>query len=533
MLKREKYNIKSIKDLIDIISEEFNGILRANLYEIGLDEIDLIRLRNKKRELRGALKCCGIGDKGSKNYIKSAIKDILLEKDYINKDNINDIIHFETSKRLSVMDMFDILLYKYIREFEDSGLSVLIEKYNLYKPKELDDGFIYKITKEDIESIYYNESYSLTFNDKLDILVQRIYSSYRGLGIIDDIRDQIIDGVSGGVSGGEKLDSVWIFYKGKSIHLSFLNFSNEVELERICMNIYRYGHPGQLSRTKGYIVNEMKDNSRVVVVRPPFSESFAFFVRKFDSVKIKTVNELFTCKGSDKIHSLLKWIVKGCQVVGLTGSQGSGKTTLLMSLISYIHPSYAIRVQELAFELNLRKIYKDRNILTFRETDHISGQEGLDLQKKTDGVVNILGEVATAPVSAWLVQMSMVASLFTMFTHHAKTTDDLIKHMRNSLLSCGLFKDELIACEQVVEAIRFDVHMNKDIEGNRYIERITEIVPYLNEHTNLISYKKNELIEYVDDEYRLIGKITKQTAENIIANLTKKQVKEFYEELYT
>ena len=27
------------------------------------------------------------------------------------------------------------------------------------------------------------------------------------------------------------------------------------------------------------IVNEMKDNSRVVVVRPPFAENFAFFVR--------------------------------------------------------------------------------------------------------------------------------------------------------------------------------------------------------------------------------------------------------------
>jgi pilus assembly protein CpaF len=58
----------------------------------------------------------------------------------------------------------------------------------------------------------------------------------------------------------------------------------------------------------------------------------------------------------------------------------------------------------------LRKIYKDRNILSFRETETISGQDGLDIQKKTDGTVNILGEVATDPVAAWMIQMAQVAS---------------------------------------------------------------------------------------------------------------------------
>jgi len=101
----------------------------------------------------------------------------------------------------------------------------------------------------------------------------------------------------------------------------------------------------------------------------------------------------------------------------------------------------------------------------------------LDLQKKTDGTVNILGEVASAPVSSWLVQMSMVGSLFTMFTHHAKTTKALIKYMRNCLLSHGAFTNERIAEEQVVDAINFDIHMEKDITGHEYIERITEIVP--------------------------------------------------------
>ena len=45
----------TIEKLIETINEEINGILRANLYEIGLNDEELKRLRIRKRELRSAL----------------------------------------------------------------------------------------------------------------------------------------------------------------------------------------------------------------------------------------------------------------------------------------------------------------------------------------------------------------------------------------------------------------------------------------------------------------------------------------------
>ena len=75
-------------------------------------------------------------------------------------------------------------------------------------------------------------------------------------------------------------ESIWLFY-GKSIKLDFIGFESESELKRVCQIIYRYNRGGQLSEATGYRVNEMKDGSRILVVRPPFSESWAFFVRKF------------------------------------------------------------------------------------------------------------------------------------------------------------------------------------------------------------------------------------------------------------
>ena len=65
---------------------------------------------------------------------------------------------------------------------------------------------------------------------------------------------------------------------------------------------------------------------------------------------------------------------------------------MLMAMIEHIYATLTLRIQEMAFELNLRKLYPGRNILSFRETETISGQMGLDIQKKTDGSVNILGK---------------------------------------------------------------------------------------------------------------------------------------------
>lgn len=171
------------------------------------------------------------------------------------------------------------------------------------------------------------------------------------------------------------------FYKGKTIHLSFLSFGSERELKRVCQNIYKYNYPGQLSEANGYKVNEMKDGSRVVVVRPPFSESWAFFVRKFD-IQSASLEQLIKGQNADFPIQLLSYLMKGSRITAITGAQGSGKTTLLMAMVKHIYASYTLRVQEMAFELHLRSIYSRRNILSFRETDHISGQQGLDLQKK-------------------------------------------------------------------------------------------------------------------------------------------------------
>ncbi|MFR8104350.1 MAG: ATPase, T2SS/T4P/T4SS family [Clostridia bacterium] len=557
------------------VKKRLDEITKVNLYDIGLSEEELKRRKNKKYELKKALKGCTYGDVNDKKYVKELIYDLLNKEYGVDETNISKAIPFDVPSLLTAQDKFDILIYVYKKEFAYEALTQLIKKYNLADLKYVSGETkpCYVITAEEIEQIYARENIVLSFSDKLNVVVQRIYQHYKGYSSIDEIRDMNIDGVSGGVSGlpesflsqvaqtdGDYLeqvverrvpracDSIWIFFQGKSIRLAFLSFGTEAELKRVCQNIYKYNNPGQLSDTNGYKINEMKDGSRVVVVRPSFSETWAFFVRKFD-VKRATLEQLITLPGADKAIDLLKFLVKGARIVSLTGEQGSGKTTMLMGMIENIYDTMNIRVQETAFELHLRKIYPTRNILTFRETDTISGQEGLDVQKKTDGSVNIIGEVATDPVAAWMIQAAQVASKFTLFTHHAKTFPDLVSALRNSLLKTGMFNDEKIAEEQVVKVLNFDIHLVKDFRGRRYIERVTECVPvkdandytydhqkektlegkldkfldnatkYFTKVTNREMYKYVNVLEFVDDEYVLTNKISDQNIKEMLRNM--------------
>ena len=574
----------TLDTMIEYVKRRLDEITKINLYDIGLSEEELIRRKNKKYELKKALKGCTYGDVNDKKYVKELIYDLLSKEYGVSEINISKSIPFDIPSMLTPQDKFDILLYIYQKEYGYEALTEIIKKYNLAALKYIQGETkpCYVITEEEIENIYEKENIALGFSDKLNVVVQRIYQKYKGYSSIDEVRDMNIDGVSGGVSGlpesflsqvaqtdsdyinqvqehkvQRACDSIWIFFQGKSIRLAFLSFGTEAELKRVCQNIYKYNNPGQLSDTNGYKINEMKDGSRVVVVRPSMSETWAFFVRKFDVKRATLEQWTGDTAGKEEAIELLKYLVKGARITSITGEQGCGKTTLLMGMIENIYETMNLRITETAFELHLRKVYPTRNILSMRETDTIAGQECLDVQKKTDGSVNIIGEVATDPVASWMIQSAQVASKFTLFTHHAKTFPDLVTALRNSMLRAGVFKNEQTAEEQVVQVLNFDIHLSKDFRGKRFIERVTECTPVVskNEYTydhrgektlegkfdkffdnatqffskttdkQLYSYRN--VLEYIDGEYVITNKISDQNIKEMRINMTDSDAEEF------
>lgn len=463
--------------------------LYADLRTFGVSEEEYQRLRNRRTAIKKAISGCTGGNVQDKQFVLQFIFDELMHAFRWDDETYQRFLPTSMRERLTDQIQFDILLYNFKKKHGMQALSVMLDKMTLTSNK---------LTADDVRRLYTRERPHMTPSDQLMLITQTLYRQMLGFGAVDELRDMAIDGVSGGVSGmpsfyGDRssdeeglrrgaydYDSIWIFFRGKSIHMQCLSFGSAEELKRVCQNIYKFNYPGQLSERNGYKVNQMADGSRVVVVRPPFSESWAFFVRKFDTRHV-SLEQLLRDEEATFLIQLLTYLIKGARVTAVTGAQGSGKTTLLMALVEQIDEAYNIRVQEMAFELRLRSLYPERNILSFRETEEISGQQGLDVQKKTDGTVNIIGEVASDAVAAWMIQAAQVASLFTLFTHHAKTFSDLIFSLRNSLLKTGVFSQEKMAEQQVVSVLHFNVHLRRDIDGRRYIERVTECVPLTGE----------------------------------------------------
>lgn len=495
----EYFEIENIKDFV---ADAINNFLSVNLLDLGLSEEEYKRREANVSELQSALKNANTGSIQDKIYVKQFINDLLLLEYGLDEENINKILPFEDSSKLTAQDKFEILLYVYKKKHGFNGLTELIKRNKLARLKSIiEDGTVptYIIVEDEINQIYMKEAHNrLDFTDKLNVIVQRIYQEYKGHGVIDEIRDMNINGVSAGVSGvpdsmmsiddevelmrsmgtskATGSSSVWIFFEGNPINLSFLRFKDELDLKRTCLNIYKNDSPGQLTESNGFIVNDMKDGSRVVVVRPPFAESWAFWVRKFDfpNMDLNILISDESAENAELPRDLIKFLMKSGRITAFTGAQGAGKTSLLLAAIKYIYGFYTLRIQELVFELQIRRLYPDRNSIAFRETDTITGQQSLDLQKKTDGTVSILGEVASDEVASWAVKMGTVASKFMVFTAHPTTFENLIFYLRNALVNMKYFTDQKTAEEQVAKVIEMDVHLEKSNTGVRYIERITE-----------------------------------------------------------
>lgn len=492
--KQEVEYFGSFDKVLEAVKNEMVGILKDD-FDLGLSDDEFDRLYKRKARINEALKNCVYGVDSAKAIVLDLIRTFISEK--IPMDQVDRVLGMDEDSEPSTQVKFEILMYKYKRVYGKDALIKWVDKYNLNREREATDAInktekSYYITTDDLNDSYNREDIKLTEDEKIDVLATLVFQAYKGFGIIDTVREMNIDGLNMGTSGSimndgtiggriEAYDSnkaVWIYDRGKYIHLRFLSFGTEEELRRIIQLLVRWGNPEPLTAKHGYLVNTMYDKSRVLALRPPASEHWAAFIRKFTLSDVSPealIIKSYTNRG-DLAIGLIEMLMRGQITCGVTGRQGSGKTTLMSSMIRYIDPRYTIRVLEMAPELYLREIYPSRNILSVQETANVSAAELQDALKKSDAAVSIVGEVATDSIASRMIQMGQVASLFTIFSHHANTTKDLVLSLRNSLVNAGGFSDMSTAEKQVTDIVRVDIHLDYTPDGRRYIERITEIV---------------------------------------------------------
>ena len=514
---------ETLDDVLNAVRQEMVDIIREDT-NLTLTTAEANRLYSRKKRIDEALKKCVFGIDSAKSIVIDLIVDFIEREVPI--ESVKSILglNVEDGGEPSNAVMFEILMLRYSRRYGKKALEQWIEKNDFARERRAQntDDFhqlSYYISIDDLQRSYQEENIHLTDHEMNEVLAIIVYQCYKGFGCIDTIRAMDINGLSLGVSGSilensgqndtakraRATQSCWLYYQGKEIHLQFVDFGTEDELRRIIQLICRWNSPGALTAKRGGLVNTMYDKTRVLALRPPASEYWAVFLRKFtlSNLTPETLIAKPYVKRPDLAINLIKFLMKGEVTCAVTGRQGSGKTTMMTAIIRYIDPRYTIRVLEMAPELYLRELYPDRNILSLQETTTVTPEMEQDWLKKSNGVVSLVGEVATDNVAMNMIQMGMTASKFTIFSHHGNTPKDLVLTLRNSLVNAGGFSNMETAEKQVTDVVRVDIHLETTPDGKRYIQRISEIVQ-LNSSTQYPELDKNNL-EYskavVDREY--------------------------------
>ena len=477
-----------------MIKDYMVEMLSADITEDVTDE-EFDKLYRRVAKIRAANKNATFGMDAAKSLIKDiiagAIDDTLLDSE------IDNILGMRPGQIPSTHCMFEAIMQNYKLRYGKSALAQWINNYKLAEPHLSKGHNRYYISIEDVYQSYLAENIHFSRKEKVKLLATLVYQLYRGFGIIDTVREMNIDGLNIGTSGSilsnlegntlqkdalkpeeEAVRGCWLYFKGRYIHLRFMNFGSADEIQRIVNLLVRYNSSGTLTAKRGYMVNTMYDKSRLLAFRPPVAEYYAAFIRKFTLSSI-TLDSLI-CKDNvengELARDLIKFFMQGLVTSLITGRQGSGKTTLMSAAIEYVDPVYNIRILEMAPELYLRELYKDRNILSAQETMYVKASEIQNAFKKSDSAMSVCGEIASSDLACRWLEFARVASIMNLATHHANKTRDLVIALANNLV------DEMhttieAAIQQVVELLRIDVHLDYTKEGFRYIDRISEVVP--------------------------------------------------------
>ena len=438
---------------------------------------------------------------------------------------------------MSAQDKFEHMYECYSEKYGNRSFAVMARDFGWAEGTgQVQKDTPYCITEKEVEKAYDDMRPGGSFTERLEVLAQRIYQRLYGHDCADIlIMDESVDGVSAGVGGRSRVEydymkelnderrekpqsmnyeTVYCVLHGKLIRMGFLSFEKEENLKRVVKNIYRYNIRTNLSRKNPVIHGTLKNGSRIVAARPPVSDGWVFYLRKFKSSDARRIDTLITHKNGDTVIELLKLITGGELNFCISGPMGGGKTTLLKSLVGFMNPKYTIRVAESSFELNLNNVYPERNIHMMQERGDFTIYDIITGTKKMDTDILIVGEVNEPKIAGAYVQVAQSGSRMAVTTLHHETTDKLIEYLRNALVSELGINDVRIAEKQVVDILNFDIHMVHDVDGNFYIERITEIIPETTDNM----YRLSDIVRFDKDNmaYRFCTGISEYTREKII-----------------
>lgn len=338
-------------------------------------------------------------------------------------------------------------------------------------------------------------------------IVQQIYSSIRGFGLLDSIiNDDTITEVM--INGPE---NVFIEQNGRLFKLD-KQFESQRRLEDIIQRIV--GLAGrEVNQANPICDTRLPDGSRVNVVLPPIALCGpTVTIRKFSKTPM-TIEKLIEYGSiTQEIADKLQLLVKAKYNIFISGGTGSGKTTFLNALSNYIPKDERVITIEDSAELQIEGIENLVSLETRNANTSGAGQITIrdliksSLRMRPERI--IVGEVRGGEALDMLQAMN-TGHDGSLSTGHANSTQDMLSRLETMVLQGAAgFPLEAIR-QQIASAVDIIIHLSRLRDKSRKTMEICEVVGYEsgkgNETGRIIL---NPLYVFVEDENSTLEKVS-------------------------
>lgn len=359
--------------------------------------------------------------------------------------------------------------------------------------EELDEWIV-----REVERMFSDEP--MTVGEKAD-LVDQVYSSIRGFGLLDSIlKDDDITEVM--INGAEDI------FIEKSGRLQKLNdqFESEEKLVDIIRKIV--GLAGrEVSEANPIVDTRLPDGSRVNVVLPPISlKGPIVTIRKF-SKEPMTVEKLLEYGSiTTEVADVLRLLVQAKYNIFICGGTGSGKTTFLNAVTNFIPRDERIITIEDSAELQIAGIDNLVSLETRNANNAGVGQISIQdliksaLRMRPERIV--VGEVRGAEALDMLQAMN-TGHDGSLSTGHANSNKDMLSRLETMVLQGAEGLPLQAVRQQIASALDILIHLTRLRDKSRKTMEISEVLGYENGEICL-----NPIYEFVEDENSTLEKVS-------------------------
>ena len=332
-------------------------------------------------------------------------------------------------------------------------------------------------------------------------MVQQVYSSIRGLGLLDSIiSDDTITEVM--INGHE---NIFIEKSGKLLKLD-KQFESQRRLEDVIQRIV--GLAGrEVNQANPIVDTRLPDGSRVNVVLPPIALCGpTMTIRKFSKTPM-TIEKLIEYGSITKeIADKLELLVAAKYNIFISGGTGSGKTTFLNALSNYIPKTERVITIEDSAELQIKGVENLVSLETRNANSAGVGQITIrdliksSLRMRPERIV--VGEVRGGEALDMLQAMN-TGHDGSLSTGHANSTPDMLSRLETMVLqgAAGLPLEAIR--QQIASAVDLIIHLSRLRDHSRKTMEISEVLGFKNGEIQL-----NPLYVFQEDERSTLEKVS-------------------------